>query len=185
MRHRITGWGCILFQMRPLACQTAPGKSTNQVFRSHSHLLRRWPLPGENLLGEGGKKRVYLAHDNVLDRDVVFALIKTEKLDPDGHKRVTREAQAMGKLGDHPNIVSIFDMGENEGQPYIVLPLMSGGDVEGLIEKAPDYQLPLDEITSIARSVCSGLDFAHSKGIIHRDLKPGNVCLSEDGEEHL
>ncbi len=139
----------------------------------------------KKLLGEGGKKKVYLAHDNVLDRDIAFALIKTENLDSDARKRVTREAQAMGQLGDHPNIVAIFDMGEHEGQPYIVLPLMSGGDVEGLIEKAPDHRLPLEEVTDIAKCVCSGLEFAHSKGIIHRDIKPGNVWLSEDGTARI
>jgi serine/threonine protein kinase len=70
----------------------------------------------KKFLGEGGKKKVYLAHDTVLDRDVVFALIKTEKLDQTGKTRITREAQAMGKLGDHPNIVGIFDMGEEKDQ---------------------------------------------------------------------
>jgi hypothetical protein len=60
-------------------------------------------------LGEGGKKKVYLAHDTVLDRDVAFALIKTEKLDEDARTRLKREAQAMGKLGDHPNMSSFSD----------------------------------------------------------------------------
>jgi tetratricopeptide (TPR) repeat protein len=132
-------------------------------------------------LGEGGKKKVYLAHDTLLDRDVAFALIKTEKLDDATRLRVTREAQAMGRLGDHPNIVTIHDMGEHEGQPYIVLPVMSGGDVEGLIEKAHEHHLPIAQTVSIAKAVCRGLEFAHSKGIIHRDLKPGNVWLSADG----
>ena len=135
----------------------------------------------KQLLGEGGKKKVYLVHDNTLDRDVAFALIKTEKLDKESKTRITREAQAMGKLGDHPNIVTIHDMGEHEGQPYIVLPVMSGGDIEGLIEKAPEHKLPLEQAISITKSVCQGLEFAHSKGIIHRDLKPGNVWLSADG----
>jgi tetratricopeptide (TPR) repeat protein len=135
----------------------------------------------KKLLGEGGKKKVYLAHDALLDRDVAFALIKTSKLDNSARKRITREAQAMGKLGDHPNIVTIHDMGEHEGQPYIVLPVMVGGDVEGLIEKAPDHKLPLEQAIVIGKCVCQGLEFAHSKGIIHRDLKPGNVWLSADG----
>lgn len=65
----------------------------------------------KKFLGEGGKKKVYLAHDTTLDRDVAFALIKTEKLDDVARTRIKREARAMGKLGDH------------EGQPYIVLPL--------------------------------------------------------------
>jgi tetratricopeptide (TPR) repeat protein len=132
-------------------------------------------------LGEGGKKKVYLAHDTVLDRDVAFALIKTEKLDDASRTRVTREARAMGRLGDHPNIVAIYDMGDHEGQPYIVIPVMPGGDVEGLIEKAPEHRLPIEEVVDIAKAVCRGLEFAHSKEIIHRDIKPGNIWLGADG----
>jgi eukaryotic-like serine/threonine-protein kinase len=77
----------------------------------------------QKFLGEGGKKKVYLAHDTVLDRDVAFALIKTEKLDETARTSIKREAQAMGRLGDHPNSMSIFDMGEHQGQAYIVIPL--------------------------------------------------------------
>ncbi len=135
----------------------------------------------KKFLGEGGKKKVYLAHDTELDRDVAFALIKTEKLDESARTRIKREAQAMGKLGDHPNIVSIFDIGDHQGQPYIVIPFMPGGDVEGLIKKATDHKLPLDKATDIARCVCRGLEFAHAKGIIHRDIKPGNIWLNADG----
>ncbi len=135
----------------------------------------------KKFLGEGGKKKVYLAHDTELDRDVAFALIKTEKLDESARTRIKREAQAMGKLGDHPNIVSIFDIGDHQGQPYIVIPFMPGGDVEGLIKKATDHKLPLDKATEIARCVCRGLEFAHAKGIIHRDIKPGNIWLNAEG----
>jgi hypothetical protein len=73
----------------------------------------------KRFLGEGGRKRVYLAHDTRLDRDVAFSLIKTEGLDASGLARVRREAQAMGHLGDHPNIVAVFDIGEEAGQPYV------------------------------------------------------------------
>ncbi len=132
-------------------------------------------------LGEGGKKKVYLVTDTRLNRDVAFALIKTENLDEDARKRVTREAQAMAKLGDHPNIMTIHDMGEEKGQPYIVIPEMSGGDVEGIINEAPEHRLPLEQAITISKSVCLGLEFAHSKGIVHRDIKPGNVWMSEDG----
>jgi predicted ATPase len=135
----------------------------------------------KEFLGEGGKKKVYLVHDTLLDRDVAFALIKTEKLDDATRSRVSREARAMGRLGDHPNIVTIHDIGEHEGQPYIVIPVMPGGDVEGLIEKAPEHRLPLDKAIDIAKAVCRGLEFAHSKGVIHRDIKPGNIWLSADG----
>jgi eukaryotic-like serine/threonine-protein kinase len=135
----------------------------------------------KKFLGEGGKKKVFLAHDTTLDRDIAFALIKTEKLDAVGRTRIKREVQAMGKLGDHPNIVTVYDFGDHEGQPYIVLPLLSGGDVEGLIKKAPDHKLSIDKAIEIAVSVCRGLEFAHGKGIIHRDIKPGNIWLSSDG----
>jgi len=74
----------------------------------------------QRFLGEGGGKRVYLAHDDRLDRDVAIAIIKTEGLDADGLARVRREAQAMGRLGDHPHIVTIHDIGEEDAQPYIV-----------------------------------------------------------------
>ena len=87
-------------------------------------------------LGEGGKKRVFLAHDARLDRDVAFALIKTDGLDDVGRERILREAQAMGRMGAHPHIVSIFDIGEEGGAPYVVTELMGGGDVEGLLEQA-------------------------------------------------
>jgi hypothetical protein len=80
----------------------------------------------KSLLGEGGKKKVYLAHDTTLDRDVAFGLIKAEGLDADSRQRITREAQAMARLGDHPNLMPIFDLGEENGQPYMVQPLMVG-----------------------------------------------------------
>ncbi len=132
-------------------------------------------------LGEGGKKKVYLAHDAQLDRDVAFALIKTEGLDEAARVRVTREAQAMGRLGSHPHIVTVYDIGEENGQPYLVLPVLPGGDVEGVIEDAPEHKLSIEQAVKIATETCLGLEFSHSKGIIHRDLKPGNVWLAEDG----
>ncbi|MBI2851386.1 MAG: protein kinase [Chloroflexi bacterium] len=161
----------------------------SSVVQASPPVLNQSPIPAsfangrytvKKFLGEGGKKKVYLAHDTTLDRDVAFALIKTEKLDEAGRTRIKREAQAMGRL-DHPNIVSVLDFGDHEGQPYMVLPLLSGGDVEGLIKKAPDHRLPLDKALEIAGSVCKGLEFAHGKGIIHRDIKPGNVWLNADG----
>ncbi len=135
----------------------------------------------KRFLGEGGKKLVYLAHDSLLDRDVAFALIKTEGLDEVGRERIRREAQAMGRLGAHPHVVSVFDLGETVGQPFIVTELMGGGDVEGLIENAPDHRVALADAVRITDEVCRGLEFAHSKQIVHRDLKPGNVWLTGDG----
>lgn len=132
-------------------------------------------------LGEGGKKKVYLAHDTMLDREVAFAVIKTEGLDEIGRTRVNREAQAMGRLGSHPHIVTVFDLGEEDGQPFMVTELMGGGDVEGLVEDAGENRIPIAEGIQIAVAVCRGLEFAHSRNIVHRDLKPGNIWLTSDG----
>lgn len=93
----------------------------------------------------------------------------------------------MGRLGSHPHIVTVFDLGEEqakggfENQPYMVTELMGGGDVEGIVEDAPDHRLSLEQAISIAVETCKGLEFAHSKGIVHRDLKPGNIWLTSDG----
>ena len=135
----------------------------------------------KKLLGEGGKKKVYLAQDTLLDREVAFALIKTEGLDEVSRTRITREAQAMGRLGSHPHIVTVFDLGQEADQPYMVTELMGGGDVEGVIEDATDHRLPLEQAIDIAKETCRGLEFAHSRGIVHRDLKPGNVWLTGEG----
>ena len=86
----------------------------------------------KKMLGEGGKKKVYLAHDALLDQDIAIYLIKTEKLDETGRTRITWEAQAMAKLGDHPNIATVYDYGEHEGQPYMVVPPPSSADMTKL-----------------------------------------------------
>ncbi len=135
----------------------------------------------KRFLGEGGKKKVYLAHDTTLDREVAFALIKSERLDETSRARIQREAQAMGRLGSHQHIVTVFDLGQEQDQPYMVTELMGGGDVEGVIEDADGHRLPLEQAISIAVETCRGLEFAHSRGIVHRDLKPGNVWLTSDG----
>ena len=110
-----------------------------------------------------------------------FALIKTEGLDDVSRTRITREAQAMGRLGSHPHIVTVFDLGEHQGQPFMVTELMGGGDVEGVVEAAPDHRLSLEQAIAITQETCRGLEFAHSRGIVHRDLKPGNVWLTSEG----
>ena len=76
----------------------------------------------------------------------------------------------MGRLGAHPHIVTVFDIGEEDGQPYLVLPVLAGGDVEGVIEKAPEHKLPIERAVKIAIDTCLGLEFAHSQG--HRPPRP-------------
>ena len=111
---------------------------------------------------------------------MAFALIKTEGLDEVGRERVVREAQAIGRMGTHPHIVSIFDFGEHEGAPYVVTELMGGGDVEGLLEDA-EGPLPLAQSLEIAKATARGLVFADEQRVVHRDLKPGNVWLTAEG----
>lgn len=139
----------------------------------------------KGFLGEGGRKRVYLAHDTKLDRDVAVAVIKTEGLDAEGLVRVRREAQAMGRLGDHPHVVVVHDVGEDKGQPYIVSRYMAGGSVEEQLANAEGHRLPIDQAIRTAEQVSLALDHAHKNGIIHRDLKPGNVWLTAEGTAML
>jgi serine/threonine protein kinase len=137
------------------------------------------------LLGEGGSKTVYLARDVNLDREVAFALIRTHGLDEAGRERINREARAMGRLGDHPHIVNVYDVGEEQGQPYIVSQYMAGGSVEDLLERSPNHYLPLADAIRIASEVCQALEHAHGHGVVHRDIKPANVWLTREGRAKL
>ena len=139
----------------------------------------------KRFLGEGGRKRVYLAHVTRLDRDVALAVIKTEGLDEAGRARVHREAQAMGRLGDHPHVVTVFDIGEEGAQPYIVSQYMAGGDLDGLLKQAENRRLSINRAVRIAVEVWEALQHAHSRGIIHRDIKPGNIWLTDNGMAKL
>jgi len=156
----------------------APSSPLPSSFAGGRYLVQRF-------LGEGGRKKVYLAHDSKLDRDVAFAVIKTEGLDEAGITRVRREAQAMGRLGDHPHIVTIHDIGEDNGQPFIVSQYMAGGSVEDLLREQEAHRLPLDGALALASQVSQGLAHVHSQGVIHRDIKPGNIWLTKEGTAKL
>jgi len=162
---------------RAAAPQSTPVTQGTETFANGRYEVLKF-------LGEGGRKKVYLARDTLLDRQVAFALIKTDGLDETARERITREAQTMGRLGTHPNVVAVFDMGEHEGQPFVVIELLGGGDVEGLLAKA-EGTLPLERTLQIAADVCKGLEFIHAKGVVHRDLKPGNVWLTAEGSAKI
>lgn len=165
------------------ALESVVPPATNQPAMPVAFAAGRYTVKG--FLGEGGKKRVYLAHDARLDRDVAVAVVKAEGLDETGLARVQREARAMGRLGDHPNIVTVHDVGEEAGQVYIVSQYIPGGSVEDLLRRTGKAHLPLDEVLRLADQVARALEHAHRRGIVHRDLKPSNVWLTEEGAAKL
>jgi len=127
----------------------------------------------KRLLGEGAQKVVYLVRDTALERDCALALLKIEGMDSESLKRFRREAQAMARL-THPNIVTVHDIGEEEGRPYIVCEYVAGGDLRQELGQAKG-PLPLGRALSIAKDLCRALALAHGENVVHRDVKPGNV----------
>src|SRR5688572_19194631 len=137
------------------------------------------------LLGEGAMKRVYAGHDDRLDRAVAIAALKTEELDEAGRLRLRREARAMGRLGDHPNVVPVYDVFEEGEGVYVVAQLMAGGELMRRIHAAPSGRLAVGEAIAIAIQICRALEHAHGQGVVHRDLKPANIWLTDDGTAKL
>jgi serine/threonine protein kinase/Tol biopolymer transport system component len=121
---------------------------------------------------------VYRARDTRLERDVAIKVLHADSaLDPDQQKRFALEARAASGL-NHPNIVTVHDVGMENGIPYIVSELVEGTALNNLIAKGP---LPLKKVLDIAVQVAAGLAAAHQAGIVHRDLKPANIMLTRDG----
>jgi len=133
-------------------------------------------------LGEGAKKRVHLARDSRLDRNVAIAFVKSDGLDM---TRVRREAEAMGRLGDHPNIVTVHDVDEENGRAYLVCQYIDGGDLDHKLAGIDGHRLSIDEALGITQQICAALEHAHNNDIVHRDLKPGNVWLTTSGDVKL
>jgi serine/threonine-protein kinase len=139
--------------------------------------LGKYELIGE--LGRGGMGIVYRARDPIINRLVALKTITAGVADyPNLLARFYREAQSAGGL-QHPNIVTIYDMGEESGTPYIAMELIEGESLEQVIASRPD--LPLSLKLTYAIQACRAFDYAHKRGIVHRDIKPANVMLSKDG----
>jgi tetratricopeptide (TPR) repeat protein len=134
-------------------------------------LNERYRLDAE--LGRGGMGAVYRARDAFLERDVAVKVLADSGLGTEGRARLIHEARAAASL-NHPHVVSIYDAGEAEGTPFIVMELVEG---PSLHQRRP---ASLDETLSIAGQMCAALEHAHAHGIIHRDLKPENVLLAPD-----
>jgi eukaryotic-like serine/threonine-protein kinase len=138
-------------------------------------LAGRYELAEE--LGAGGMGRVVVAHDHVLGRDVAIKLL-TPSADPTARERFIREARSAARL-HHPNVVSVFDTGEEDGQPYLVMELVRGRSLADVLRS--EGALDVDEAVAITLGVLEGLAAAHRSGMVHRDIKPANVMLPEEG----
>src|SRR4029077_16592348 len=138
----------------------------------------------KRFLGQGGRKRVYLSDDTASGTEVAVALFDTEGVGASIQARARREAEAMRKLGDHPQVVPVLDTGEQDGNPLIVSRYMPGGDVEGLLAAAGGH-LEVERAVEIAVDVTRALEHAHARGIVHRALKPANGALDDDAHARL
>src|SRR6202023_823898 len=133
--------------------------------------LGKYEVLGE--LGHGAMGVVYRARDPIINRLVALKTITTGLADdPELLQRFYREAQSAGGL-QHPNIVTIYDMGDEAGTPYIAMELVEGESLEQLIARRPP--LPLSLKLTYAIQACRAFHYAHKRAIIHRDTKPGNM----------
>ena len=130
-------------------------------------------------LGAGGMGEVYLAEDTQLSRNVALKLLPKRSLaDQNAKRRLVREAKAAAKL-DHPNICSVYDVGEADGHTFIAMQYVEG---ETLAERCQRKSLSLRECLEAAIQVADALSEAHSRGIIHQDIKPQNIMLTDRGQ---
>ncbi len=133
-------------------------------------------------LGRGSMGVVYQGYDPVIGRGVAIKTMLTEGLTPEDFRqfsaRFQREAQAAGVL-NHPNIVSVFDYGEDSGLLYLVMEFLEGKSLEKLVEG--QKVLPIETIIPMCEQVCAALDHAHQHGVIHRDIKPANIMILNNG----
>jgi serine/threonine protein kinase len=139
--------------------------------------IGRYEIKAE--LGRGGMATVYRAYDPSFDRDVAIKVLPREFLhDPQFHDRFKREIKTIAAL-EHPAIVPVYDVGEEDGVPYFVMRYMTGGSLTSWIEKG---KFSLKDAARIIERLASALSYAHQKGIVHRDLKPDNILFDSNGD---
>ncbi len=149
----------------------APGTELQTI--DHYRLTRK--------LGEGGMGVVYEAHDERLDRSVAIKRLRSISADPTLRERLSREARVAAGVS-HPNVCQVFELGEQDGELYIVMELLSG---ETLAQRIGQGALQLSEALQITLGVLAALEALHSRGIVHRDLKPSNIFLTPHGPKLL
>jgi serine/threonine-protein kinase len=132
----------------------------------------------ESEIGRGGMSVVYRARDLRLNRTVAIKVLPPElAYDPAIRTRFTREAQTAAQLS-HAHIVPIFDVGEREGIAYLVMAMVTGGNLGALLMREP--RQPIEEVRRLLREIADALAYAHLHGVIHRDIKPDNILLDGD-----
>jgi len=130
-------------------------------------------------LGEGGKGVVYKARDTVLNRVVAIKVLKTAVAGEESYSRFMREAQSIGKL-NHPNIVSIHDIGKEDDKQFLVIEFVDGMSLRELMSTYPEGKCDIQTVLRIGMNVCGALQYAHAQSILHRDIKPENVMLTRE-----
>ena len=142
-----------------------------------SKLSGRYKIIGN--IGSGGMANVFLAHDLILDRDVAIKVLRFDfQNDKAAIRRFQREALAATELV-HPNIVSVYDVGEEDDLQYLVMEYVKGMDLKRYIQQY--YPIPYERVVDIMEQILSAMSLAHAHRIIHRDLKPQNILVDENG----
>ena len=130
-------------------------------------------------IGEGGMANVYLAYDTILDRNVAVKVLRGDLAQDEKFvRRFQREALSASSLS-HPNIVEVYDVGEDNGQYYIVMEYIEGKHLKQLLKKRGN--LTVTEVIDIMLQITDGMALAHDSYIIHRDIKPQNIMILENG----
>ncbi len=129
-------------------------------------------------LGHGGMGIVYLAQDTYLEREVAVKVLNGQQLGTAGRTLLLNEARAAARLS-HPNVTMVFDVGEQDKVPFIVMEFVEG---QTLAQARPSR---MDEVYRVARQICAALQHAHNKNLVHRDVKPHNVLVTPEGVAKL
>ncbi|HEX8536829.1 MAG TPA: serine/threonine-protein kinase, partial [Cystobacter sp.] len=152
----------------PTSRESADGWSPPEAFDEY-RLVR--------LLGRGATGRVYLAQDTLLERPVAVKFVRA--LGPGALSRFLVEARAAARV-QHPNVVTLYRVGQLDNHPYLVSEFVRGSSLERLPKP-----LPWEQVLALGRGLARGLGAAHRRGVLHRDIKPANALLTETGEVKL